>query len=325
MAAMQLQNKQISKPRIILPETARDADSLQEKKSSKHSQESENMYEAMMNIFEDLNIERASSVDTQKAVMNILEDLQEEVALKNRFLAVLSHELRNPLAPITSTLEYIKLSGVESTSLKESIETIEHQFGVLTRLLKDLLDVARISSNKLRLNFEEVSLQTIVSHAVYSTDPLIKKARHSLSISLPKKQVRFYADSLRFEQVVVNLLSNAIKYTEPGGSIWLSAKVEGSEITIEIRDTGIGIDPHMLSKIFNLFTQQDNASARFGGGLGVGLALVRSLVELHGGTVRASSLGPGHGSVFTVRLPIAQPSAQSKTAALAGWDQKLRQ
>jgi signal transduction histidine kinase len=321
---IEVQKKETTRPRILVTEAAHDIFSAPEKKTAKYVLESENMYEAMMNIFEDLNTERSGSVDTQKAVMNILEDLQEEVALKNRFLAVLSHELRNPLAPITSTLEYIKLSGVENTELKESIETIEHQFGVLTRLLKDLLDVARISSNKLRLNIEEVSLQAIINHAIHSTRPLIEKAKHTLHVSLPAESVRFYADSLRFEQIVVNLLSNAVKYTEHGGTIYLTARLEKKDVSIEIRDTGIGIDPPMLSKIFNLFTQQESASMRFGGGLGVGLALVRSLVELHGGSVHATSKGLGQGSTFTVRLPRTQPFIQSKTAAL-GWHKKLRQ
>lgn len=273
----------------------------------KRTRASEHMHQAMMNIFEDLSLERAGNVETQKAVMNILEDLQEEIVAKNRFLAVLSHELRNPLAPITSTLEYIKLRGIEDEDLRENIEIIEHQFSVLTRLLKDLLDVARISSNKLQPNFEKVHLQAVIARAVHATKSLVERVKHSLSISLPQDPVWLVADPLRLEQVIINLLSNAIKYTEPGGTIWLIAKVERSGIILEVRDTGVGINPQMVSRIFNLFTQGELSTTRFGGGLGVGLALVRALVELHGGTVHATSEGNGHGSLFTVRLPFVPP------------------
>ena len=270
----------------------------------KHREETEQMNRAMMNIFEDLSAERAGNVDTQKSMINILEDLRDEIRAKNKFLALLSHELRNPLAPITSTLEYMKIVSGKNKIFQGSIETIEHQFGVLTRLLRDLLDVARISSDKLRLNLEEVSLQTIIGHAIDSTRPFLQTAKHSLSLSMPERPIRFKADPLRFEQIIVNLLSNAIKYTEPGGSIGIVVKEARSETTIMIWDTGIGIDPQMLPRIFNLFTQQDQPAVRFGGGLGVGLALVRSLVKLHGGKVFASSGGIGKGSTFTVCVPM---------------------
>lgn len=281
---------------------------LELKKIPNHDREAEYMHQAMMNILEDLSIEREGNVNTQKAVMNILQELQDEISAKNRFLAILSHELRNPLAPITSALEYIKLCGVENNTVRQSIETIEHQFGVLTRLLKDLLDVARITSNKLQLNFEEICLQTIVTHAIRSTKPFIERKKHSLSISLPEEPVRLIADSLRLEQILVNLLSNAVKYTKPEGSIWLTAYPKNGEVVIVLHDTGIGISRQMLPQLFNLFTQQESSFSHFGGGLGVGLALVRSLVELHGGTVYAASDGPGKGSTFTVRLPFVPPS-----------------
>lgn len=274
--------------------------------------ESQRLYQAMINIFEDLSVERKGNVDTQKAMINILEDLQREVVAKNKFLAILSHELRNPLAPITSTLEYMKLVGLEYGPHKESIEIIEHQFEILSKLLKDLLDVARISSNKLQLNFEEVCLHSIINHAVDSTRPFMQKAGHSFSVSLPKKSIRLVADPLRLEQILVNLLSNAIKYTGPDGLIRLTAYHDKDKVIIEIKDTGIGIDPKMLSQIFNLFTQQEDSSVRVVDGLGIGLALVRSLVELHGGLVYASSKGVGKGSIFKVQLPLIPPRYAQK-------------
>ncbi|MEK7612433.1 MAG: ATP-binding protein [Patescibacteria group bacterium] len=266
--------------------------------------DAEYLQQAMMNIFEDLELERSGNTETQKAVINILEDLQDEITAKNRFLAILSHELRNPMAPITSSLEYIKLRGIEDEELKGSIAMIEHQFGVLTRLLKELLDVARISSNKLQLNVSEIRLQELIDHTVNSINPLLEEARHTLEISLPDQPVVLIADSLRLEQIIVNLLSNAIKYTESGGTIWLRVRLENGSTIIEVQDTGRGISRQMISQIFNLFTQEETPSAHFKGGLGIGLALVRSLVELHGGTVSAKSEGLGKGSIFTVKLPL---------------------
>jgi PAS domain S-box-containing protein len=233
-----------------------------------------------------------------------LEELADADRRKNEFLAMLAHELRNPLAPIRNALHIMKQPGADGAVVEQVREMMERQVQHMTRMVDDLLDVSRISRGKIELRKEVVDLAQVVTRTVEATRPLIEDRRHELTVSLPPGPVRLEADSTRLEQVLANLLSNAAKYTDQGGHIWLTARAEGDAVVLRVRDTGIGIVPEMLGRIFEPFVQSDRAQRHSPqGGLGIGLTLVRSLVEMHGGTVRAYSDGPGRGSEFVVRLP----------------------
>jgi PAS domain S-box-containing protein len=248
---------------------------------------------------------------------------QSELALlaadrhKDEFLATLAHELRNPLAPIRNSLEVMKRSGENPAVMENSRAMIERQMSQMVRLVDDLIDVSRISRNQLVLQRERVPLAGIVQHAVEACRPAIDAANHELVVELPAKPIHVQADSVRLVQVLGNLLTNACKYTEPGGKIWVTAVQEGSEAVVSVRDNGVGIPPKLLPKAFEMFAQLDRTLARSQGGLGIGLALVKRLVELHGGTVTAHSGGPNLGTEFIIRLPIQpEPLAQKSAAAV---------
>jgi len=229
-----------------------------------------------------------------------------ETALQGRdeFLAMLAHELRNPLAPIRNATQVIRMLGTPDPNLGRARDVIDRQVTQLSRLVDDLLDVSRVTHGRVELRREEIELATVVAHAVETSRPLIDSRRHTLILSLPLERVRLDADLARLSQVVGNLLNNAAKYMDEGGRIWLSAECGEGKATIRVRDEGVGIAPEMLARVFDLFTQADRSLARSQGGLGIGLALVRSLVDLHGGSVRAFSGGVGQGSEFTVTLPV---------------------
>jgi PAS domain S-box-containing protein len=231
--------------------------------------------------------------------------LQDADHRKNEFLATLAHELRNPLAPIRNSLHLLKIpSGREN--LPRIREMMERQVSLMVRLVDDLLEVSRISRGKIELRKEIVDLEVILKNAVETSRPLIESHRHQLSLSLPTQSAPLHADPVRLAQVVSNLLNNAAKYTDIGGHIWLSAQVQQSSVEISVRDTGIGIPPEMLPRVFEMFTQLDRSARPQGdSGLGIGLSLVRNLTELHGGSVEAKSGGVGQGSEFIVRLPLA--------------------
>jgi CheY-like chemotaxis protein/anti-sigma regulatory factor (Ser/Thr protein kinase) len=222
---------------------------------------------------------------------------------KDEFLAMLSHELRNPLAPILNAVQLLRLQENEGALQQEARTIIERQVGQLTRLIDDLLEVSRITTGRIHLHQERVLLNGIVTNAVETVGPLIGRLRHSLNISSSPQPILVYGDAARLEQVVVNLLTNAAKYTDEGGNIWLSLEQEGDEAVLRVRDTGVGIAPELLPRIFDLFTQAERSLDRSQGGLGIGLCLVQRLVEMHRGRVEAvSSLGKG--SEFVVRLPV---------------------
>jgi signal transduction histidine kinase len=223
---------------------------------------------------------------------------------KDEFLAMLAHELRNPLAPILNALEVIRLERTDDRSVEEALEIAARQVGHMARLLDDLLDVSRFTRGKIQLRTEVVDLGTILGHAIEAARPLIASCDHELTVSFPPEPVRLRGDPTRLGQVVGNLLNNAAKYTEPGGRITLTAAREGDEAVLRVRDTGVGLSAAMLPHVFDLFTQADQTLDRSQGGLGIGLTLVRSLVEMHGGRVVADSAGLGQGSEFTVRLPV---------------------
>jgi two-component system CheB/CheR fusion protein len=222
---------------------------------------------------------------------------------KNEFLAMLAHELRNPLSAISNAVQLIKMSPDDSAASVWSNELIERQVKNLVRLVDDLLDIARITQGKILLRKETLELGPLLNRAVAMVRHHIDDRRHALSIMLPEVPVRLVADPTRLEQIVVNLLNNAAKYTEPGGRLGLEVSRDGTEAVIAVRDTGVGISPQMLPFVFDLFTQVDRSIDRSQGGLGIGLTLVRSLVEMHDGAVSASST-LGEGSIFTVRLPL---------------------
>jgi PAS domain S-box-containing protein len=231
---------------------------------------------------------------------------------KDEFLAMLAHELRNPLAPIRSAIQVLRIIGSQEPPAEEARALIERQVEQLARLVDDLLDVSRITRGLIRLKKEVVDVSTIVSGAVESSRPLIDARRHALRVELPDEALLVEADRVRLAQVLMNLLNNAAKYTPEGGSIALTVKRIGDapgQVSIKVRDSGMGIPAEMLPRVFDLFTQAERTLDRAEGGLGIGLTLVRRLMELHGGTVRVSSPGPGQGSEFVIQLPVTERSA----------------
>ena len=231
-------------------------------------------------------------------------ELAEADRRKDEFLAMLAHELRNPLAPIRNSLQYLHMKGSSTPELKSARDIIDRQVRQLVRLVDDLLDVSRISRGKMELQKQRANLTMIVESAVESSRPLIDASEHRLTVRLPAKPVELEADVTRLAQVLQNLLNNAAKFTPRGGHIDLSADVEGSEVVISVKDNGIGIPRDMLGRVFEMFMQVDRRLERASGGLGIGLTLVQRLVLLHGGSITARSDGPGRGSEFIVRLPV---------------------
>jgi signal transduction histidine kinase len=222
---------------------------------------------------------------------------------KDEFLATLAHELRNPLAALQAVIELSRAGDDDDRVWAAGV--LERQIGQLIRLTGDLLDVSRIHSGKIRLRAERLDARAVIAHALAAARPLFERRRHRLDVDLGPDPILLDADPSRLEQVVVNLLANAAKYTDNGGSITVTACCEGTEAVIRVRDTGVGIAPELLPRVFDMFMQDDASICRSDGGLGVGLALVRTLTELHGGTASATSAGVGLGSEFTVRLPLA--------------------
>ena len=232
-------------------------------------------------------------------------DLSEADRRKDEFLATLAHELRNPLAPVRMAVEVLRMKGPAIPELQWARDVIDRQTQALTRLIDDLMDVSRINHGKIELQREQVELEKIVQGAVETSRPLIEEMGHELTVTLPPGPVIVNADLTRLAQVMLNLLNNATKYTERGGRIDLRAELQGSDVVVSVTDTGIGIPAEKLLTIFEMFSQVEGALSRSPGGLGIGLCLVKRLVEMHGGSVEAKSGGPGKGSEFVVRLPIA--------------------
>ncbi|MGB9107816.1 MAG: ATP-binding protein [Telluria sp.] len=222
---------------------------------------------------------------------------------KDQFLAMLAHELRNPLAPIMTAAQLLKLGSLDARSVANASEIIARQAAHMTDLVNDLLDVSRVTRGLVTLEKEELDLNVIVSAAVEQARPLIDARRHSLTLQMSGRSAHVIGDRTRLVQVISNILNNAAKYTAPGGLLTLSVTVEEQHVHVGVRDNGVGIAPDMLPYIFDLFTQAERTPDRSQGGLGIGLALVKSLVALHGGTVRADSDGIGQGSEFCICLP----------------------
>ena len=234
-----------------------------------------------------------------------LDALRQADRQKDEFLATLSHELRNPLAPIRNALHVLRLAGADEQTRLRVVDTMERQVGSVIRLVDDLLELSRVNEGRIQLRKERIKLSTVLRSALESSAPLVEAAGHELIVTEPPDAVLLNADPVRLTQVIANLLNNAAKYTDRGGRIELSARLDGSQAIISVRDTGIGIPPDMLERIFDMFVQVDQAGDRARQGLGIGLTLVKRLVELHGGTIEAHSegSGQGRGSDFIVRLP----------------------
>ena len=252
--------------------------------------------------------------------LRLIEQLREQDQRKDEFLATLAHELRNPLAPIRNGLELIRLSGGNPATLERATMIMNRQVQQMVRLVDDLLDVARISRNRLELRKEQVELESIVRSAVETSRPMLDAAQNDLKVSLPNEPVLLDADPVRLAQVFSNLLNNAAKYSEPGGHISFVATQHENELTIVVSDTGIGIEPEKLSQIFGMFVQLDASDQQIQTGLGVGLTLVQRLIQMHGGTVEARSDGVGKGSEFIVRLPALTRSAKASSAVTGSVD-----
>ena len=233
----------------------------------------------------------------------LYDELREQDRRKDEFLATLAHELRNPLAPIRTGLSLLQLARDESQERRVR-EMMERQIGHMVRMVDDLLDVSRITRGKVELRKERVELRTVLESALETSRPLMEAAKHVFRVSLPDEPLWLSADPTRLSQILANLLNNAAKYTPTEGQIRLSAEREGAQMVVRVEDTGVGIPADMLPKVFDMFTQVGRSIDRAQGGLGIGLTLVRRLVELHGGTVEATSDGPSRGSTFTVRLPL---------------------
>lgn len=230
---------------------------------------------------------------------------------KDEFLATLAHELRNPLAPMRNAIEILDLKGVPTPEAQWALEIMNRQMQQMTRLIDDLLDIARITGNKLELRCEKISLNDVLHVATETSKPIIESAGHELFVATPEDDIFVDGDLVRIAQVVSNLLNNAAKYTEGRGKIWLGLEARGEFAYITVRDTGIGISPEMLPRVFDMFTQV-HTSAHRSGGLGVGLTLAKRLVDLHNGTIEVHSEGAGKGSTFAVRLPLLAQSRKRK-------------
>jgi PAS domain S-box-containing protein len=250
-------------------------------------------------------------IGASKIARDITVQKQTQVALhhasqrKDEFLATLAHELRNPLAPISNSLHLLRLSNDVGPTAQRIHEIMEQQVTHLVRLVDDLLDISRINSGKIELRKESVELAALVSGAIETSRPHIEAAGLQLALRLPPGPITLEADPIRIGQVIANLLNNAAKYTPPGGQIWLTAWQQDREAIVSIRDSGIGIPTEMLGRVFDLFAQVDGTIQRSQGGLGIGLTLAKSLVQMHGGRIEARSEGLGKGSEFVVALPVA--------------------
>ena len=237
---------------------------------------------------------------------------------KNEFLAILAHELRNPLAPISNSVSILAAGKLSPEVRERAVVLMDRQVKQMVRLVDDLMDVSRITRGKVELKTERARLADIVASAVETSQPLIEQFSHTLGVDLPEQPIWLDADVTRLTQIFSNLLNNAAKYSEAKGSITVSARTEGDRVKVDISDRGIGIRPEMIGRIFDMFAQVDGSLERAHGGLGVGLTLVKTLVEMHGGMISVHSDGPGKGSTFTVDLPLAPAEQQTPAASENG-------
>ena len=253
----------------------------------------------------DLELAESMAGRAASALDNCLlyEEIQRADRRKNEFLATLSHELRNPLAPMRTALHMLKSGTYDPQRGRSLLETMDRQVAQMTRLVDDLLDISRITRGAIELRREALDVCAEVRHALESCRASLEAGRHQVVVDIPADPIRLYADRVRLQQILENIILNAVKYTEPGGRIEIAARAEGADVVIRVTDNGIGISPDKLAQVFDLFVQVDESPDRIRKGLGIGLALVRDLVRRHGGTAEAHSEGLGHGSTFVIRLP----------------------
>jgi len=249
----------------------------------------------------------------------LLEAMKDADKLKDEFLAMLAHELRNPLAPVRNAVHILRAKSPPNTETQWAQDVIERQVQQMSRLVDDLLDVSRIASGKIELRLERLPISTAVSNAIEVSRPLIERGRHELSITTSPEPLYVQADGARLSQIFSNLLANAAKYTDPGGRIGVAIERERAHAVVRVTDTGMGIPPEMLGRIFDMFVQVGRSGEQSQGGLGIGLTLVKRLAELHGGHVAARSAGLGKGSEFIVRLPLAPERAEAVGAATGSY------
>ena len=254
-------------------------------------------------------------ITEQKRALAALEDADRR---KDEFLATLAHELRNPLAPLRNSLAIVQRSAGDPATFEKASGVMERQLSHLVRLIDDLLDVSRISLDKLMLRVELADLGAVLEHAVEASRPAAERAGHVLEVHLPERPVKLQADRARLSQVFSNLIGNACKFTPDGGRVVVDARVDGEHAVVSVRDNGIGIAADRIGGVFEMFAQIDNSLERAHGGLGIGLTLVRRLVEMHGGSVVAKSAGLGEGSEFVVTLPLAQDAGDAARRPRAG-------
>jgi signal transduction histidine kinase len=263
---------------------------------------------AKVRVFVDLHLktrelERLNKT-LERRVAQRTEELEEASRRKDQFLAVLAHELRNPLAAIRMAAQSVSLSDSTQQERDRWTTVIERQVGHLSRLIDDLVDVSRITRGTIELQRKPIEIGGVVAEAIEAARPIIEDRKHELILNMPEKPVRVFGDAARLVQVIANLLHNAAKFTPKGGAITLTAEPQGDQLALRVKDNGIGIDPEMLPRVFEMFSQVGRPLDRPSAGLGIGLALARTLVELHGGTVSAESEGRGAGTELTVRLPM---------------------
>lgn len=260
----------------------------------------------------------------QRAMADLLRqqshELSEADRRKDEFLAILAHELRNPLAPIRNGLQILKLAANNPEAAVQARRMMERQLAQMVRLIDDLMDVSRITRGKIELRNEPIELVQVVQQAIETSRPLIEASGHTLSVSVPSRPLTLTADGTRLSQVFSNLLNNAARYSEPGGQISLVVRDVDSDAVVSVKDSGIGIPADMLPKVFDLFTQVNRSIEQSQGGLGIGLSLVKSLVEMHGGSVSAHSDGHGKGSTFVVRLPLGPQTEWNPLLSASGFD-----
>ncbi|HVJ68740.1 MAG TPA: ATP-binding protein [Caulifigura sp.] len=264
---------------------------------------------------EDLRLAKDLAYRASLSIQNaqLYEALRASDRRKDEFLATLAHELRNPLAPIRTGIEVLNAIGAQSQEASEIRKLMDRQITHMVRLVDDLMDVSRITRGRLELRKEVVDLESIVQNAVEASRPLMNEAGHRLKVLLPPTPLRLYVDPVRIAQVLSNLLSNSAKYTANGGEISLEASVDGQTLSIEVRDNGSGIPNESLNLVFDMFAQVDQHLGRSRGGLGIGLTIVKRLVEMHGGSVTVKSAGLGQGSEFHIELPILSQAIGPET------------
>jgi signal transduction histidine kinase len=263
--------------------------------------------------FDGVTVDVSAQKLDQQRLAQLNHQLREQDRRKDEFIATLSHELRNPLAPIRAAAKVIASPAAAPAQLRQAQMIVERQVNHMALLLEDLLDIARITQGKLQLKKEIIELVPVVDAAVEAVRPTLEAKNQQLEVNLPSEAVRLDADHLRLSQVISNLLMNATKYSEPASRITLSCTVQGDALALSVKDNGVGIAPESLARIFEMFSQVDSMAARSEGGLGIGLALVKGIVELHSGRVEARSAGLGRGSEFIVHLPLAAQAPASAT------------